>query len=306
MEPIACLNSEILPASQLQVSPIDQGFLLGVVATERLRTFRGKLFKLQEHLQRFARSLEIMQLKIPESPDKLAEQAVTLVEHNYPLLSQGDDLGLSLFATPGINWDLHHERVDQKIQCNRPTVVLQTSPIPMQLLARQYKEGVRLAFSHIKQIPADTLPPELKCRSRMHYYLADLDAARQDPGARAILLDQAGLITEASTANIIVYRKHEGLISPPKETILPGISVAEVERMASKLNIPFHHQPLSQDDLLKADAIMLSSTTACLVQVTHLQGKLVGTEFPHPIYDQLMDEWDKIAGFQVRGQASLF
>ena len=47
---------------------------------------------------------------------------------------------------------------------------------------------------------------------------------RARAGARALLLDERGFVTEASTANILVYYRDEGLISPPKERILPGVT----------------------------------------------------------------------------------
>ena len=62
-EPIAYLNGDFLPASQLAVSTEDLGFAQGVAVSERLRTFRGQLFRLDEHLDRLANSLRIVGLQ---------------------------------------------------------------------------------------------------------------------------------------------------------------------------------------------------------------------------------------------------
>ena len=67
------------------------------------------------------------------------------------------------------------------------------------------------------------------------------------------MLDLAVFVMEASTANILIYREGTGLISPPREAILPGISVAMLEMLARQIGIPFLHQPLRVDDVLAAE-----------------------------------------------------
>ena len=62
-EPLAYLNGDFIPASQLVVSTEDLGFAQGVSISERLRTFHGHLFRLAEHLERLANSLRIVDLQ---------------------------------------------------------------------------------------------------------------------------------------------------------------------------------------------------------------------------------------------------
>ena len=59
MNPVAYLNSEIIPRSDLTVDVKDLGFMLGTTVSERLRTFGGTLFELDAHLQRLQQSLDI-------------------------------------------------------------------------------------------------------------------------------------------------------------------------------------------------------------------------------------------------------
>ena len=59
-EPIAYINGRRLPLSQLGVSVFDGGFVQGVTVAEQLRTFGGRLFRLEMHLARLARSLTIV------------------------------------------------------------------------------------------------------------------------------------------------------------------------------------------------------------------------------------------------------
>ena len=57
-QPIAYSNGQIIPHAQLHVRPQDLGFMWGVTVAEQLRTFRGELFLLDEHLDRLAKSLK--------------------------------------------------------------------------------------------------------------------------------------------------------------------------------------------------------------------------------------------------------
>ena len=78
-EPLAYLHGDFIPASQLVVSDEDLGFAQGVAISERLRTFRGQLFRLDEHLERLANSLRIVDLQPGLSIARIGELADELV-----------------------------------------------------------------------------------------------------------------------------------------------------------------------------------------------------------------------------------
>jgi branched-subunit amino acid aminotransferase/4-amino-4-deoxychorismate lyase len=140
----------------------------------------------------------------------------------------------------------------------------------------------------------------------MHYYLADREAAAREPGARAVLLDQAGCVTEASTANVLAYRGDEGLVSPPRSAVLPGISLATVEELASRLGIATVARPLLPDDLTTADEVLLSSTPLCLLPVVRYDGRPVGRGEPGPVFRGLLEAWNAEVGLDIPAQARRF
>ena len=100
-EPLAYLNGWV-PAAQAVVPVYDAGFIQGATVSEQLRTFGGDCFALDRHLARLARSLEIVGIDAGLSIDELGTIATELATHNYRLLAAGDDLGLSMFVTPGL------------------------------------------------------------------------------------------------------------------------------------------------------------------------------------------------------------
>jgi branched-subunit amino acid aminotransferase/4-amino-4-deoxychorismate lyase len=187
-----------------------------------------------------------------------------------------------------------------------PLVCMHTYPLPFHLWADKYRVGQALVVTDVQQVPLACWPVELKCRSRMHYYLADLQARRIEPGARAVLLDAAGHVLEASTANLCTFRRDEGLVSPPKEKILPGVSIAVIIELARGLQIPFVHRDLTVDELLRADEVLLCSTSPCVWPVLRLNGQAIGGGTPGETFQRLLSAWSELVGLNIQAQAERF
>ena len=299
-QPLAFWNGRFVPARSVGISLVDTGFVLGVAVAEQVRTFGGKLFHLDDHLARLARALDLIGVDPGMDRPRLAEAAYELVRHNHALLAPGDDLGLSIVVTPGLY------RPYAGAGPSQPTVCLHTYPLPFGLWARKYREGQALVVSRVQQIPAACWPPELKCRSRMHYYLADREADRRDPGARAVLLDAQGFVTEASTANLLMVRTGEGLVGPPRGTVLPGITEAVVRQLADTLGISSTYRHLAPADVASADEILLTSTPWCLLPATRFDGRPVGAGVPGPVFQRLLSAWNELVGLDIVAQAERF
>jgi branched-subunit amino acid aminotransferase/4-amino-4-deoxychorismate lyase len=264
---------------------------------------------LDEHLARLERSLQIAEIDPRRTRADLAAIAEDLVARNHRLLDATDDLGLSIFVTPGqypayAASGLDPEGVGGDL--GEPTVCLHTYPLPFAHWAQKYRTGQSLVTTGAEQVPATCWPPALKCRSRMHYYLADRRAAQVEPGARALLLDQEGFVTETSTANVLVYRKGEGLLSPPLERILHGISMDVALDLAAGLGIPATQRKLTVDDLAGADEVFLTSTPLCLLPVTRLDGRPIGGGAPGAVYGRLLRAWSERVGLDIVAQAGRF
>ena len=290
----AYYNGEWIPTRELRIGVDDLGFLLGATVTERLRTFRGQVFRLEEHMRRLRRSLEIVGLDLEVISNQVAAAICEFVSRNREQIAEDDDWSIVAFCTPGV------------AGAARPTVCVHGYALPFQLWADQFESGIRVVVSDVRQIPPESLSPELKCRSRMHFYLADRRAAQRQPGARAVLLDEDGYVAEASTANVLVYRDGEGLVSPPPEHILFGVSVHVVQELASELGLPFITRPLAVEQLRSADEAMLTSTSVCLLPIVECDGKPIGAGRPGPVYHQLLKAWSDMVGLDVAAQARWF
>lgn len=298
--PLAYFNGRLVSEHEISVPVWDTGFIQGVTVAEQMRTFKGKLFRLPQHIQRLGHSLEIVGIDLGAEFGKLAEIAEDLAARNHAMLAPGDDLVLSLFVTPG-----PYPTVAESPE-PRPTIGMHTRPLPFHLWAGKYETGQRLMVSDVRQVPTSCWPVELKCRSRMHYYLADRQAQSLDPGARALLLDQQGRVMESSTANVVLYRRAEGLVLPQAEHILPGVSMGVLLELADRLGITCVHRDLSVDDVTSADEVLLCSTSPCLLPVVAVNRQPIGDGTPGPVFQRALLQWSQFAGLDIRSQAHRF
>jgi branched-chain amino acid aminotransferase len=305
-EPVANFNGAWIPASQAVIPVTDAGFVQGVTVAEQLRTFGGRLFELPRHLQRLQRSLEIVGVELPVSVDELASRANELAARNHALLAPGDDLGLSMFVTPGTYSTFQAASPGPWPLAAGPFIGLHTYPLPFASWAHKYEQGETLVVTDVKQVPTDCWPAELKCRSRMHYYLADRAARLKEPGARAVMVDLQGFVTEASTANLLVYRAGEGIVSPPRASILPGVTVNVIAELAAELKIAWSERDLTLVDVASADEILLSSTSPCVWPVTRFDGRTISGGTAGPIAKQLLQAFNGRVGFDIAAQARTF
>ena len=300
-EPWVYLNGEWLAASKAALSLTDAGFVLGATLAEQLRTFHGKIFRLDDHLARLEHSLRLVGIDPQVERGKLADLAREIVARNHRLLEQGDDLGLSIFVTPG-----QYPAYSSAPGPTHPTVCLHTYLLPFRYWADKYRTGQFLATTAIRQVPAECWPAEIKCRSRMHFYLADRQAAQLHPGSRALLLDRDGNVTEASTANLLLYRREEGMISPPSNKILRGISLMELLDIAGDLRIPCVERNFTPLEAAAADEALLSSTPFCVLPCTRLNGRPIAAGRPGEIFARLLAAWSEIVGVDIAHQAERF
>jgi branched-subunit amino acid aminotransferase/4-amino-4-deoxychorismate lyase len=290
-QPTVFLSGTWIPASNLHISVDDLGFLVAATVTERLRTFAGKIFRLSEHIERLRNSLDIVGLDSATICTQIETAIHEFVRRNQGLIDAGDDWSIIAFVTPGISGS------------GQPTVCVHGYPLPFKSWAAQFETGLPVVISRFRQVPPNSVPPELKCRSRMHFYLADREAAAREPGARAILLDQDGFVAEATTANVVIFRQGEGFISPPHDNILVGVSLGVVEELAARINVPFITRRFTEGEFCSADEALLTSTSICALPIVRCNGRPIGTGKPGPTYRRFLSAWNDLVGLDIADQA---
>jgi branched-subunit amino acid aminotransferase/4-amino-4-deoxychorismate lyase len=296
-EALAYLNGRFLAATTALLPLHEAGFVFGATVTDLCRTFRHRLFRPDDHLHRFRRSCQAAQVPQPVSDDELAGIAQTLVARNTTLLKAEDDVALVMFATPGpIGYYLGQPGGPGDAP---PTLGLHTFPLPFARYRRLFREGAHLVVPPTRHVPPAVVDSRIKQRSRLHWWIAEREAQQIEPGASALLLNGDDHITETAAANFLLVR--DGVVrTPPRSSVLGGISLQVVEELCAALGIPFEEKPLTLADALAADEAMLSCTSFCLAGVSQLNGKPLS--WPGPILERLLHCWSQQVGLDIRGQ----
>ena len=284
-----------MPLQDAQIPLSDVGFGLGVTVVERLRTFAGRPFRVEEHLTRLHRSLEIVGWNAASIVDEVRQAVAAFPDVNAELMAPGDDWYIAIFVTPG-----------DTPAATQPRIGVHGGPLPFAGWADKFETGVDVVITDVRQTPANCWPPELKCRSRMHYYLADQEASRRQPGARAVLLDQQGFIGEASTANVVAYYTGRGLVTPCIDGVLPGISQQVLFELADAAGLAHVEADLTPQEFAAADELFITSTSICLQPIVRVDGQQIGNGQPGAIYRKLLAAWSEKVGVDIAAQARQF
>jgi branched-subunit amino acid aminotransferase/4-amino-4-deoxychorismate lyase len=296
--PIAYLNGRFVPQADFVLPFHDAGFVLGATVTDLCRTFHHRLFRLQDHLERFRRSCELAEIPQLLSDEELAAVADELVGANAAHLEPKQELILVMIATPGAIGYLMGQPGGAGDA--PPTLALHTFPLPFSRYRKLFDEGVRLVVPKTPHVPSACIDPRIKQRSRLHWWLADRQVHKSEPGASALLLDGDGHVTETATANFLLVRDAT-VYTPPRASVLGGISLQVTQELCRELGIRFEERPLRpEEDCLHADEAMLSSTPYCLAGVKSINR--IALPWPGPVFERLMAAWDQRVGLDIRSQ----
>jgi branched-chain amino acid aminotransferase len=296
-EPLSYLRGRLLPASQASLALDDSGFVMGATVTDLCRTFRHELYRWDDHLARFRNSCQAAELAPPVTDAELTRIAQELVAHNAGLLKPEEDLALLVFITPGPIG--YYSGLSTGLGDASPTFGMQTFPLPFARYRRLFQDGAHVAVPSTRQLPGTCIDPRIKHRSRLHWWLADREVHNLHPGAAAVLLDADGHLTETASANLLLV-KHGTVLSPPRSTILAGVSLLAVEELCRENGFAFEERPLTTLDTRTADEILLTSTPYCLCGVSRFEGKAV--PWPGAMLQLLLKAWSGSIGVDIQGQ----
>ena len=293
----AYFNGEWVPFSQVKISPLDRGFMVGDVVFDVARTFNGKSFRMTEHIDRLYRSLKFVRIDPGLSPEEMLAINEEVIRRNEPLRSEAGDFTVTVFVTRGPGrWAR---------DAGPPTVCVKVGAIDFGRFAGLYNQGAHGVIARTRSYPVESLDPKVKNYSRMNFNMADLEAADVDPDAWPILMDGDGNLTEGTGYN--VFMVSDGVIRTPGDrAILQGISRGMVFDLANRLAIPLVEEDLQPYDLYTADEAFFSGTSHCMLPVTRVDTRQLGDGKPGPITQQLLAAWGETVGLDIADQALQF
>jgi len=262
------LNGELIPASQAKVSVFDGGFLHGAGLFETMRAYAGKVYRLDEHLDRLLSSAKELAIPVAGNKDELHDAVVQTLEANGL-----DEARLRLTVSWG---DL---RSDPK-----GTILItasQLKPYP----AEFYEKGMAIVISDSK---VESSNPVARHKSTNYLpRLLELRKAQQLKAGESLWFTESNHLAEGCISNVFLVKDSKLLTPSLAEPILPGVTRAAVLELARTEKIPVSEQSLTIDDVLAAEEIFLTNSVMEIMPVCRFEKHAVGNEEPGPMTKQL-------------------
>ena len=295
------LNGEIVPMREARISPFDRGFIFGDGVYEGIAMYGrpGQLpqpYRFDQHMARLARSLGETRIANPHTADEWRQIASDLIA------AYADSAG-AIAKKDAENWPqdwFYYLQVTRGVALRDHPMLEGLTPtvfatcLPMKTAtAEQRARGVacvtaddfRWQKAHIKSI---SLLGAVFSRQLSY-----------EQGALETVMFRDGFLSEAAASNVWVVKDGRVMGPPKNNLVLEGIRFGAIEELCREQGIPFELRPLSRDEVLAADELMLSSATKEVLPITTLDGRPVGTGQPGPVYQALY------AGYQ-RAKEALF
>lgn len=293
--PVAWINGVLTPFTQAALPLWDLGVVAGASVTEMARTFGHQPFRLDEHLQRLTRSCAALGFPMAYTPKQIEDVAREIIEHNSRLIAADGDLGVVALITAGSNATYLGGRPSAA-----GTTAVHTFPLPFSMWRQSLTEGVRLRIPSVRQPPDESIPVSIKSRNRLHWWMADREAATIEPGSKALMLTISGLITETSTS--CFYGVRNNVIITPGKSVLDSMSRRVVEQLADQIGIRFERCDIDPIALADLDEAFLSSSPSGLLPICRIEGRPIGPKTPGPVFTQLAQSWNCLAGIDIQKQ----
>jgi branched-chain amino acid aminotransferase len=273
---IVNINGQLVHRDKAGVSPFDSAVQGGDAVWEGLRLYNGRIFKLNEHLDRLERSARA--LSFAEIPPR--EKIVDEIKRTLTANKMRDGVHIRLMLTRGVKIT---SGMDPRLNQSGPTlIILAEHKAPV-----YSKEGLKLITASVRRPPPEVLDARIHHANLLNSILAKIEA--NNAGADdALMLDINGFIAETNATNVFIVRK--GDLATSKVVACPeGITRATVMEIAAAEKIRCVEADLSPVDIFGADEMFCTGTMGELAGVVKIDNRTVGDGQPGPMTKRLSE-----------------
>lgn len=271
---IVNVNGELVHRDQARVSPFDSAVQGGDAVWEGLRLYQGRIFRLDQHLDRLVHSAKALAFAQIPSREQITEQIRRTLAANRMY----DGVHLRLTLTRGVKVT---SGMDPRLNTAGPTlIVLAEHKAPVYSTA-----GLSLVTSSVRRFPPDCLDPRIHHNNLLQSILAKIEAnvAGADD---ALMLDTRGFIAETNATHVFLVER--GKVRTPRLVACPeGITRATVLELCATHAIPHEEADLTLTQAYGADEMFCTGTMGELAAVTTLDGRTIGSGEPGPVTARL-------------------
>lgn len=277
------INGELVPQDQAKVSVFDHGLLYGDGVFEGLRSYGGKVFRLEEHIDRLYESAKAIWLEIPMTREAMADAVRETVAANE--ISDGYIRQIITRGSGTLGLDPR--------TCSNPQIIIIADSIAL-YPEEYYTNGLEIITTSVIRNHPAALSPRIKSLNYLNNILAKIEGI-QAGCIEAMMLNHKGEVAECTGDNIFLVRNHQ-LYTPPLDAgILAGVTRDVVMELAAKEGIPTNEVPLTKHDVYIADEVFLTGTAAEVIPVVKVDSRTIGDGKPGAITCDLKERFGKYA-----------
>src|SRR5438105_8025038 len=265
------VDGKFYSEANAKISVFDHGLLYGDGIFEGIRFYNGRVFRLEEHLDRLWDSARSICLEIPMSKRDMTEAVLETIRQN-----QLRDGYIRLLVTRGIgNLGLN------PVQCKYPSVIIIVATIAL-YQESIYRKGLTIVTCATRRSNPAALNPAVKSLNYLNNVMARIEAnlAGADD---ALMLNDAGNVAECTADNVFIIKRGQIFTPPITAGALRGITRGIVFEIAAELGIKVLETDITRHDIFVADECFLTGTAAEIIPVVKADGRLIGNGQPGPI-----------------------
>ncbi len=273
------IDGKYYDEAKAKISVFDHGLLYGDGIFEGIRAYHGRVFKLQEHVDRLYHSAKALLLTIPMSPPEMMRAVVATCRKNR--LHNGY---IRLVVTRGVGTlGLNPNR------CKQGSVIIIAGQIQLYPEA-YYRNGLAIVTVPTVRNLHSALNPAIKSLNYLNNILAKIEA--NNAGVEeAVMLNAEGYVAECTGDNLFIVRDDEVLTPPLAAGALYGITRRVVMELAEEAGWRVREPNLTRYDLFNASECFLTGTGAEIVPVVKIDGRVIGSGKPGPVTRKLMERY---------------
>lgn len=276
------IGGKLYDKADAKISVYDHGLLYGDGVFEGIRSYNGRVFRLQQHIDRLYDSARSIHLAIPMSREAMAEAIRDTLRANGLV-----DAYIRVVVTRGAG----SLGLDPR-KTTDPQVIIITDSITL-YPAELYEHGLKIITAGtIRNHPA-ALNPRIKSLNYLNNILGKIEATNSGC-LEALMLNHKGEVAECTGDNIFVVRRGE-LHTPSLDSgILEGITRDAVIELARSAGITVIERTMDRHDIYIADECFLTGTAAELIPVVECDGRPIGDGSPGPITKDLLERFHRL------------
>jgi len=276
------IDGEFYEKEQAKVSVFDHGLLYGDGVFEGIRFYNGRVFRLDEHIDRLYDSARAICLTVPLDRQALIEATLETIRKNdlrdgyvRLVVTRGaGDLGLN----PAL--------------CPKATIIIIAAKITL-YPAEMYENGLKVVTCATRRIPHGALSPMVKSLNYLNNVMAKIEAANAGAG-EGLMLNEQGYVAECTGDNVFIVKRGHVYTPPIASGALAGVTRAVVFELAAEAGIPVTEPDITRYDLFTADEVFLTGTAAEIIPVVTLDRRPIGDGRPGSVTRQLMTRFHEL------------